>query len=50
MLGVLGLSDMNVETPEEIAVSILAEIIMERRGGSGEPMAHQPKVIKKQES
>ncbi len=31
--------ELNAETPEEIAVSILAEIIMLRRGGSGEPMA-----------
>ncbi len=31
--------ELNAETPEEIAVSILAEIIMLRRGGSGAPMA-----------
>ena len=30
--------ELNAETPEEIAVSILAEIIMLRRGGSGHPM------------
>jgi xanthine dehydrogenase accessory factor len=30
--------ELNAETPEEIAVSIMAEIIMVRRGGSGEPM------------
>lgn len=35
----LGL-ELNAETPEEIAVSILAEIIMLRQGGSGERMAH----------
>jgi xanthine dehydrogenase accessory factor len=35
--------ELNAETPEEIAVSILAEIIRLRRGGSGEPMAHQPR-------
>jgi len=31
--------ELNAETPAEIAVSILAEIIMVRRGGSGERMA-----------
>ncbi len=30
--------ELNAETPEEIAVSILSEIIMLRRGGSGESM------------
>ncbi len=30
--------ELNAETPEEIAVSILAEIIMLRRGGTGEQM------------
>jgi xanthine/CO dehydrogenase XdhC/CoxF family maturation factor len=31
------------ETPEEIALSIVAEIVMKRRGGSGDSMAHLPK-------
>jgi xanthine dehydrogenase accessory factor len=30
--------ELNAETPEEIAVSVLAEIIMLRRGGTGRPM------------
>ncbi len=32
--------DIGAETPEEIAVAIMAEIIMVRRGGSGGPMTH----------
>jgi len=31
--------ELNAETPEEIAVSIMAQIIMLRRGGDGRPMA-----------
>ncbi len=30
--------ELNAETPEEIAISIMAEIIMQRRGGDGRPM------------
>jgi xanthine dehydrogenase accessory factor len=30
--------ELNAETPEEIAVSIMAEIIMLRNGGTGQPM------------
>ncbi len=33
--------ELNAETPEEIAVSILSQIIMLRRGGSGDPMQHE---------
>jgi xanthine dehydrogenase accessory factor len=33
--------ELNAETPEEIAVSILAQIIQQRRGGSGGPMDHR---------
>jgi|Deesub1362A_J573_1020465.scaffolds.fasta_scaffold02307_3 xanthine dehydrogenase accessory factor len=34
--------EINAETPEEIAVSILGEIIMLRRGGRAQRMAHKP--------
>jgi len=30
--------ELQAETPQEIAVSIMAEIIMVMRGGSGKPM------------
>jgi xanthine dehydrogenase accessory factor len=30
--------ELNAETPEEIALSIMAEIVMRQRGGTGEPM------------
>jgi xanthine dehydrogenase accessory factor len=32
--------ELQAETPEEIAVSIMAEIVMLRRGGTGKPMAN----------
>jgi xanthine dehydrogenase accessory factor len=35
--------EIQAETPEEIAVSVLGEIIALRRGGSGEPMRHAPR-------
>lgn len=34
--------ELQAETPKEIAVSIMAEIIMLRRGGTGQPMGYQP--------
>jgi xanthine dehydrogenase accessory factor len=34
--------ELNAESPEEIALSILAEIIMLRRKGTGERMQHEP--------
>jgi xanthine dehydrogenase accessory factor len=36
--------EINAETPMEIAVSILAQIVMMRRGGTGETMAHTAKA------
>ena len=34
--------ELNAETPEEIAVSIMAEIIMLRNGGDGRVMSGYP--------
>jgi xanthine dehydrogenase accessory factor len=39
--------EIHAESPEEIAISVMAEIIMKRRGGSGESMAHKPKSQEK---
>ncbi|HLF03131.1 MAG TPA: XdhC family protein [Anaerolineales bacterium] len=38
--------ELNAETPEEIALSILAEINMIQRGGTGEPMIQAEAVDK----
>jgi xanthine dehydrogenase accessory factor len=37
--------EIQAETPEEIALSIMAEIIMVLRGGSGQKMAHTPVIL-----
>lgn len=36
--------EINAETPEEIAVSIFAEIIQKQQGGTGQSMAYDPKM------
>ena len=38
--------ELHAETPEEIAVSILAEIIMLYRGGTGERMKEKGRRLK----
>jgi xanthine dehydrogenase accessory factor len=35
--------DIGAETPEEIAISIIAEVILLRRGGTGAPMYYRPR-------
>jgi xanthine dehydrogenase accessory factor len=42
--------EIQAETPEEIAVSVMAEIIMQQRGGSGKTMGHSPKVVEAEET
>jgi xanthine dehydrogenase accessory factor len=38
--------DIGAETPEEIAVSIMAEVIQLRRGGSGQTMYYRPAELR----
>lgn len=37
--------ELNAETPEEIAVSIMAEVLMKYRGGTGKPMSKAGEAI-----
>lgn len=39
--------DVGAETPEEIAVSIVAELIQQRRGGSGAALAQEERVLER---
>jgi xanthine dehydrogenase accessory factor len=39
--------DLGAETPEEIAVSIAAELVLVRRGGTGTPRAAQERVLER---
>jgi len=38
--------DIGAETPEEIAISIMAEVIQLRRGGTGKSMYHRPESLR----
>jgi xanthine dehydrogenase accessory factor len=38
--------DIGAETPEEIAISIMAEVILLRRGGTGAPMYYRPAALR----
>jgi xanthine dehydrogenase accessory factor len=38
--------DIGAETPEEIAISIMAEVVLLRRGGTGAPMYHRPASLR----
>jgi xanthine dehydrogenase accessory factor len=38
--------DIGAETPEEIAISIMAEVVMHRRGGSAKPMYHRRSPVR----
>ncbi|HET6763312.1 MAG TPA: XdhC family protein, partial [Longimicrobiaceae bacterium] len=39
--------DVGAETPEEIAVSIAAELVLVRRGGTGAPLAARARVVER---
>ena len=36
--------DVRAETPEEIAISIVAEMVLARRGGTGRPLRETERV------
>ena len=37
--------DLRSETPAEIAVSVAAEIVLVRRGGTGTPISEQERIV-----
>jgi xanthine dehydrogenase accessory factor len=39
--------DVGAETPEEIAVAIAAELVMARRGGTGQPLRDRERVLER---
>ena len=39
--------DVGAETPEEIAISIAAELVQARRGGTGQPLAERARVVER---
>jgi xanthine dehydrogenase accessory factor len=39
--------DIGAETPEEIALAIAAEMVLARRGGTGEPLARRARVVER---
>jgi xanthine dehydrogenase accessory factor len=39
--------DVGAETPEEIAISIAAEIVLVRRGGTGVPLRDRERVVER---
>jgi xanthine dehydrogenase accessory factor len=39
--------DLGAQTPEEIAVSVAAELVLYRRGGSGRPLRHVERVLER---
>ena len=38
--------DIGAESPEEIAISVLAEVILLRKGGTGTPMYTRPASLR----